>query len=254
TKVLVASILLHIGGALKHAFIDKDHTLARMTRGANAPARATGVPHARGPAIAALAIYMAGAGLAWSFATASAPEDVATEAATPATTSASTAALPTGNWQVTEGTLGFTINQMGSEVTGSFANWTADIRFDEVATEGSHGSVSVTIDTTSLTLGSVTDQAKAADFFDVATHPTATFDARILPAETGYLADGILTLRGVTAPLQLPFDLLIAGDVATMTGTTQIDRRTFGMGATYGDESTVGFNATVSTNLIAKRN
>jgi cytochrome b561/polyisoprenoid-binding protein YceI len=253
TKVLVASILLHIAGALKHAFIDKDRTLARMTRGANAPDRATGAAHARGPAFAALAIYVAGAGLAWSMAKTEAPPTTAStaEVASPAQATASAA---TGNWTVTEGTLGFAINQMGSEIQGSFANWSADIRFDEVATEGSHGSVTVTIDTTSLTLGSVTDQAKAADFFDVATHPTATFDARILPAETGYLADGVLTLRGVTAPLQLPFDLVIAGNVATMTGTTQIDRRTFGMGATYGDESTVGFNATVTTNLVATRN
>lgn len=246
TKVLALSILLHIAGALKHVIIDKDATLARMTRGAQAPSRANGAAHAHWPALAALAVYVAGAGLAWSMASAKAPATAPTVAeATPATT---------GNWTVTEGTLGFAINQMGSEIQGSFANWSADIRFEEVVTEGSHGSVSVTIDTTSLTLGSVTDQAKAADFFDVATHPTATFDARILPTETGYLADGVLTLRGVTAPLQLPFDLLIAGNVATMTGTTQIDRRTFGMGATYGDEATVGFNATVTTNLVATRN
>lgn len=252
TKVLVASILLHIAGALKHAFIDKDATLARMTRGAHAPARPSGARHARAPAVAALAIYAAGAGLAWSMAgtdstaPAAATEQTAEEpAATPA---------PTGNWQVTEGTLGFAINQMGSTVQGSFATWTADITFDETATGGSHGTVTVTIDTTSLTLGSITDQAKAADFFDVATHPTATFTAAILPATTGYLADGTLSLRGVTAPLQLPFDLTITGDTATMTGTTPIDRRTFGMGATYGDESTVGFTATVTANLTAKRN
>ena len=246
TKVIAASILLHIAGALKHVFIDKDATLSRMTRGTKAPARATGAAHARTPAIAALAIYAAGAGLAWSMAGTTLPEVIPQSA--PATTAT------TGNWHVTEGALGFAINQMGSAVQGTFATWTADITFDEQATGGSHGTVTVTIDTTSLTLGSVTDQAKAADFFDVATHPTAIFAANILPAAEGYIADGTLTLRGVTAPLQLPFALTITGDTATMTGTTPIDRRIFGMGASYGDEATVGFNATVTATLTATRN
>ena len=33
TKVLIASILLHVAGALKHALIDRDQTLARMLPG-----------------------------------------------------------------------------------------------------------------------------------------------------------------------------------------------------------------------------
>ncbi len=247
TKILVVSILLHIAGALKHVFLDRDQTLARMTRGVNAPDRATGATHARGPAVAAAAIYVAGAGLAWSMAGAEAP----VIAAAPAETAV---AAGTGNWQVTEGTLGFAINQMGSEIKGNFAIWNADITFDEVAVDNSHGTVTVTIDIASLTLGSVTDQAKGPDFFDAATHPTATFTANIMPAATGYLADGTLNLRGVTAPLQLPFTLTIDGDTATMSGTTVIDRRAFGMGASYGDEATVGFNATVTANLTATRN
>jgi cytochrome b561/polyisoprenoid-binding protein YceI len=245
TKILVASILLHITGALKHVFIDRDHTLARMTRGIDAPTRATGAAHARGPAVAALAIYVAGAGLAWSMAGSEAPAPTA---------STETAAATTGNWQVSEGTLGFAINQMGSAVQGTFATWTADITFNETPTDGSHGTVTVTIDIASLTLGSITDQAKGPDFFDLANHPTATFTANILPATEGYLADGTLNLRGVTMPLQLPFTLQINGDSATMTGTTTIDRRQFGMGQTYADEATVGFNATVTTNLTATRN
>jgi polyisoprenoid-binding protein YceI len=112
----------------------------------------------------------------------------------------------------------------------------------------------VTIDINSLTLGSITDQAKGPDFFDAATHPTATFTANILPAEGGYLADGTLNLRGVTLPLQLPFTLTIDGDTATMAATVDIDRREYGMGATYADESTVGFNAAVAVNLTATRN
>jgi cytochrome b561/polyisoprenoid-binding protein YceI len=246
TKILVTSILLHICGALKHAFIDRDGTLARMTAGRDAPVQARGVAHSRAPMLAALGIYAVGAGVAWSMAGAG-PEVAAT------TPPAEQAAAAAGNWQVTEGTLGFSIKQMGSDVSGSFATWNADITFDETATDGKNGTVTVTIDTASLTLGSITDQAKGPDFFDVATHPTATFTATILPAGDSYVADGTLELRGVTAPLQLPFTLAMNGDTATMTGITTIDRRSFGLGASYADEASVGFNATVTVNLTATR-
>jgi cytochrome b561/polyisoprenoid-binding protein YceI len=252
TKILVASVLLHIAGALKHAFVDRDGTLARMVTGQKAPPVARGVAHHRAPMLAAIGLYAIGAGVAWSMV--SATPEAATTATAAATTTAAPAATDTaaGNWQVTEGTLGFSIKQLGSDVSGTFATWTADITFDPAATDGNHGQVTVTIDMASLTLGSVTDQAKGPDFFDVAGHPTAIFAATIRPAGEGsYVADGTLTMRGVTAPLQLPFSLVITGDTATMTGMTTIDRRTFGMGASYADESSVDFNAAVTVNLTA---
>ena len=38
-----------------------------------------------------------------------------------------------------------------------------------------------------------------------------------------------------------------------MTGSTTLDRRAFGIGASYGDEATVGFNVGVTVELTAKR-
>ena len=243
TKLLVASILLHIAGALKHHFIDRDATLLRMMRGTAAPAAPQSHPRSRAPLLAALLIYTAGAGLAYALLPAIASQPAST--AQPAATS--------GNWQVTTGTLAFNVNQMGSAVDGNFADWAAEITFDEAATDGKHGQVAVSIDLASLTLGSVTDQTKGPEFFDVALHPTATFTADILPAATGYEAKGTLTLHGISRPLSLPFTLHIDGDSATMQGTAQLDRRDFGIGAGYEDESTVGFAVTVTVNLTATR-
>ena len=243
TKLLVASVLLHIAGALKHHLIDRDATLLRMTRGTAAPATPQAASRSRAPLLAALLIYTAGAGLAYALLPAPTAQPVTT--AQPAATA--------GNWQVTKGSLAFNVNQMGSAVDGSFANWTAEITFDETATNGKHGQVTVTIDLASLSLGSVTDQAKGPEFFDVATHPSATFTADILPATAGYEAAGTLTLHGAEQPLALPFTLQISGDSARMQGTAQLDRRDFGIGAGYADESTVGFFVTVTVDLTAKR-
>lgn len=242
TKLLAASILLHIAGALKHHFIDKDATLRRMLAGASAPATPKHPARGKAPLAAALLAYLAGAGLTYAMLP-PAPE----------TATAEPAATTRGNWSVTEGTLGFSINQMGAAVEGSFASWTAAITFNESASNGKHGQVTVTIDTTSLSLGSVTDQAKGPEFFDTAAHKTATFTADILPSPTGYTAEGNLTLHGISHPVALPFTLQITGDTATMTGTTSLDRRDFGIGAGYADEETVGFTATITVALTAKR-
>ncbi len=164
-----------------------------------------------------------------------------------------TTTAETGSWTVDEGTLEITVKQLGSDVTGSFTDWSASINFDEAATDGKHGDVTVQIAITSLTLGSVTSQALGPDFFAAETHPTATFTAEILAADDGYTADGTLTLKGVEVPVTLPFTLDIDGDTARMTGATTLDRRAFAIGETYPDESSVGFTVGVDVSLIATR-
>lgn len=242
TKLLVAAILLHVAGALKHALIDRDITLARMWRGTPAPAMPR-PRHSRAPVLAALAVYAAGTGLAVAI---TQPEvrPVAEPAAL---------AQTTGNWQVADGSLGLSVRQMGAGVQGRFDRWSADITFDDGVTEGAAGRVIVTIDTASLTLGSVTAQAQGPEFLNTATHATAVFEADITRSPEGYTASGPLTLAGATAPVTLTFDLTITGDSAAMTGTATLDRRAFGIGATYPDEGTVGFEVVVTVALTATR-
>jgi len=241
SKLLIGSVLLHVAGALKHALIDRDHTLSRMLRGTSAGKGSA----PRAPAFAAGLVYAAVGTLALILATGGDEPARAAIAPTPAATA--------GNWQVQSGSLGFTVRQMGAEVSGQLPDWHATITFDETPVNGVNGHVTVAIDLTRLTLGSVTDQAKGPEFFDTATHPTATFDADILPADTGYEAKGTLTLRGATVPVTLPFTLTTADNTATMTGATTLDRRAFGMGASYSDEATVGFVVEVTTTLTARR-
>jgi cytochrome b561/polyisoprenoid-binding protein YceI len=247
TKLLAASILLHVAGALKHHFVDRDATLQRMLRGVAAPDQPVSRPHGLTPFLAAVAVYAAGAGLAVA---------LMPGATTPTTEVSATAPVPAataGNWQVTEGTLTFDVAQMGAKVQGSFAKWTADISFDETPQNGKNGAVTVTIDTTSLALGSVTKQATEKEFFDTAAHPTATFTADILREAETYIANGTLTLRGVTKPVALPFTLEIDGQTAKMSGQIALDRRDFGMGASYPDEKSVGFEVLVNVSLTATK-
>lgn len=242
SKIMIASILLHIAGALKHHFIDKDATLRRMWFGRS---EAPLVPVHKGSfaapvgAVVVFALATGGAAAAGLFRD---HETVPTEAL----------AAVASEWTVTEGQIGISVTQLGSPVAGSFADWTAAISFDPDAA-GTAGEVTTTIAISSLTLGSVTSQAMGADFFDSATYPTATFTGAILADAGNYTADGTLTIKGATVPVSFPFDLTVDGDTAQMNGTLTLDRRDFAVGASMADESSLGFTVEVTLAVTATR-
>lgn len=246
-RVLAASILLHVAGALKHHFVDKDVTLRRMWFGSS-ESTANGATHHA-------ALPFAGALAAWVFAIA---VGFALNVYAPhhdAVSSSGAAVLQEvqSDWTVQEGQLEITVTQLGSEVTGSFADWTASISFDETAQGPNLGEVDVTVSIGSLTLGSVTSQAMGPDYFDAETFPTARFRAQINPAPDGYVADGTLTIRDQTVPLKLFFSLQIVDDTAEMQASTALDRRDFGIGMNMADEGSLKFGVAVNVSLTARR-
>ncbi|SMX51070.1 cytochrome b/b6 domain-containing protein [Actibacterium lipolyticum] len=244
-RVLLVSILLHVAGALKHHFVDRDATLKRMWFATKeAPQTSPHTTH-HAPRIAAVFVYVLAIGIGAAMGLLSHHDD-------PVTAQPQLASVDSG-WTVQDGTLGIQIHQFGSTVDGSFTDWTAAINFTEQATNGVHGDVTVEISIPSLTLGSVTSQALGPDFFDAATFATATFNATIEPHEAGYAADGTLTLKGQEMPVTLLFDLTIEGDTATMSGKTTLDRRDFAIGNNYADESSLAFPVEVTVNLTAVR-
>lgn len=246
TKILGVTVLLHVAGALKHHVIDRDATLRRMWFGAS---QVEGLPpevFARAPIIAAMAIYLAALGVASALAFGDRHDAVATA---PAAEVVET----TGTWAVQDGSLAITVRQLGSDVGGSFSDWSAEIVFDEAAAGPVKGRVDVRIAIGSLTIGSVTAQALAPEFFDAETFPTASYAGEIVETEAGYRVAGLLSLKGVEAEVPLDFTLAIAEGVARVEGGTTMDRRSFGIGVGYDDESSVGFDVGVSVSLTAIR-
>ncbi len=242
SKIMVGAILLHIAGALKHQFVDKDTTLKRMWFGTS-DAASHGVHQGSLAApLAAIVIYVlaTGAGAAAGlYTTKSGVPQVALEQVS-------------SEWTVNEGNIGITITQFGSPVAGAFEDWTAATTFDETAT-GVLGDVETTISIGSLQVGSVTNDALGTDFFNAESFPTALFAADIIADGDGYIADGTLTIKDITAPLSLPFALTIDGDTAEMTGSVTIDRRTFQIGQSMSDESNLAFAVAVDIALTATR-
>ncbi|MEM9581897.1 MAG: cytochrome b/b6 domain-containing protein [Pseudomonadota bacterium] len=246
-RVLVLSFLLHLIGALKHHFLDKDVTLKRMLPGRAHLAPAAAIPHKRSPLtlVAAGGVYAIAITVGASLGLFAMQE----RAAAPALEAAES------EWVVQDGTLGVTVKQLGSDVQGSFADWTAAINFNETPdANGKHGDVDVTISIPSLTLGSVTGQALGSDFLDAEKHQTAKFKADITSDGGAYLASGMLTIRETSAPVALPFELTLEGETAQMNGQTSVNRIDFGIGnGTQPTEGSLAFDVIISVALTATR-
>lgn len=245
-KVLIGAVSLHIIGALKHHFVDRDSTLRRMLPGEPAVGPMPSQNHSKAPVVAAVAIWFAAIALGIGLGVVGGKGDA--QAA-----QAPTLEQVSSQWQVQDGIIEISVVQFGSEVSGSFADWTAAITFDEALDMGTAGEVITTVAIPSLKIGSVTDQAMGPDFFNAKNHPTAVFKADINFEADGYVAQGTLTIKDHTIPVALPFSLHIQDDVAQMQGKLTLDRRDFGIGQGVTDASTLAFDVTIQIQLTATR-
>jgi len=172
------------------------------------------------------------------------------EAAAPARTA------PAWTVDKSQSRLGFTGTYDGTPFTGQFGAWDARILFDPADLGASMADV--TIETGSASTGDPDhdEHLPGPSWFSVKVFPQASFRTESISA-TGpdaYVAQGALTIRGVTQPVSLPFTLAIAGDIATMSGKLTLDRTAFGLGAgAYGGGDMVAPEVTVNVELTARR-
>ena len=171
-----------------------------------------------------------------------------------ATDDAAKAAVP---WRIQSGgQLGFKADYSGSAVDGAFKRWDGDILFSPDDLPNSR--ISVTIDLASVdTADSQRDDTLRSDgFFDVATHPKATFRSTRITHRGGkaYRAAGTLSLHGQQRPVTVDFTLDIKGDDATVAGTAPLSRTAFGVGTgEWADTGTIKDAVGVTFRFKAKR-
>lgn len=146
--------------------------------------------------------------------------------ASPALAVTQWAAVPDPNAIAWEGTQG------GGALAGHCSKFEADIAFDPAALTRS--AVKVVIDTAACQTGDAQKDGYLPQegWFNVSAFPNAVFEAKTFRHEGGdkYVADGTLTLKGVTKKVELPFTLTIDGDKAHVVGETTLQRLAFGVG------------------------
>ncbi|GBQ89070.1 YceI family protein [Gluconobacter albidus] len=128
--------------------------------------------------------------------------------------------------------IGFSGTQTGNTFTGHFGKFDGTVSLDPAHPEDGHATITINI-ASATTADRQRDSAMPrSDWFNVASFPTATFEARSFRAKGGnaYEAVGTLTIRGVSRPETLPFTLDINGPTAHAKGHLDLIRSAFGIG------------------------
>jgi polyisoprenoid-binding protein YceI len=125
----------------------------------------------------------------------------------------------------------FTGAKKAGKHDGGFKTFTGTI--DQSGTDFTKATVTLEIDMNSVFTDNpqVTNHLKTPDFFDVRTHPKATFTSTsIKPTTAGgatHEITGNLTLHGVTKPVTVPVKVTTAAGGTTLEGTFTIKRHDF---------------------------
>jgi len=136
----------------------------------------------------------------------------------------------------------FSITHMAvSNIHGRFGHVDATVNYNEA--DATKSTVTATIDVTGIDTGedARNNHLKTADFFDVATYPTATFTSTAVAKNaSGLTINGNLTLHGVTKPVVLmadgprgPAPGMDHKPHAGFSATTTIKRSDFGIGSKF---------------------
>lgn len=148
-------------------------------------------------------------------------------------------------------TLGFSNTFQGESFNGQFGQWTAAISYDAANLASSKFDVEVTLASVKTGDADRDGALPGPDFFDTAKFPKAHFVTTGFRKSGGkVIADGTLTLRGVTKPVSLEVTFKPQGSGATLDVAGTVKRLDFGVGTgDYADTSVIGGDVKVIAHL-----
>lgn len=225
--VLIALLLLHIGAALRHQFVQHDHIMRRMWPDFGHPATKDGVRTFAGLVVVGMlcsVLYKAASTIE--------PSVNANDATRVALTSKS---------HVT-----FTLVLMGEALQGQFESSEVSVNLDLDDPAGSNLKASVQTASGKTGNPQVDDALPEADWFDVINHPVATFQSTMFSAKgpDTFEVAGKLSIRNITRDVS--FALSVDRGAGKATGSFPINRLDFNIGATdQPDDEYAGLNVVI---------
>ncbi|HEY1709747.1 MAG TPA: YceI family protein [Rhizomicrobium sp.] len=167
-------------------------------------------------------------------------------------------AWATPQWTVDHGKskLGFAVQWSGEAFAATFKSWKADIAFDPADLAHSHVTVLIDVGSEASAFPDNDEGLKGPQGFDPGKFPTAKFEAAKFTHGQGnaYVADGTLSLHGVTKHITLPFTLTITGNTAHMVGKAVLARPDFGLAqGEFSGETPIAHAVTVNVDLTASK-
>ncbi len=151
-------------------------------------------------------------------------------------------------------TLGFSGSYQGEKFSGKFPRFSAKVALDMA--DLASAKLEVEIDVTSVTTGNADydGELKGSAFFDYAKFPKARFVSTTVKESAGALvADGTLTIRDKSKPVQITLGFKPAGATATLDVQATLKRLDFDVGTgDWADTSLIGGDIAVTAHLALK--
>lgn len=163
-------------------------------------------------------------------------------------------------WTVdySESALQFRAKHVGEMFTGSFSQFAAAIKLDP--DNPADGTVHVVVDVSSIDAKDDDRNANLPEknWFNVAQFPMAIFKSSDIQKTDagGYIANGTLSIKGISQSSRLNFTLDISDDDALAKGETRLMRPDFKLGtdsSDFANEDWVGFPVKVMFTIAASR-
>ncbi|MCC2096977.1 MAG: YceI family protein [Hyphomicrobiales bacterium] len=252
---LTFAIALHLAGAFKQHFIAGNSVVKNMVWGANEP-----LPDKEPMVAGRAAAVSAGcaAAILLVLVTAFAPTKLANTASFAPRPTVAASKAQKWEWTLDHAKSKLTIvaKHDGQEFSANFARFDAKIVFDPANPQDA--TIEARIDSKSFISG-LPDRdeiTRKGDWLDAKGHPHALWKSTAVAREPdgSYLAQGRLTIRGVSTEVPLRFTLKIEKQRATATGTTSFDRRKIQLGrGEYTDTDKFHPRVTVRIHIEATR-
>jgi polyisoprenoid-binding protein YceI len=136
-------------------------------------------------------------------------------------------------WQADQnsGTLDFVATQAGARFQGHFSEFAVRLDFDSLLPANARLDVTITMRSADTADADRDEVLHGADFFSVAQFPKAEYHAVGFKRDgKAWVASGLLTLRGMTKPVVVSFELEPTSPGLHMQGHSAVHRLEFGVG------------------------
>jgi len=212
-KALIVLAFVHVAAALKHALVDRDGALRRISSKLSI-----------GIFVVVLALgllFLARPGMA----SGSGPDP----------------AIPAA-WRIDHASshVRFTAVQAGATFDGEWRTWTAELRFAPSQLDASSFDVTITVASVETRDRERNELLMEAEWFDSEAHPQVYYRAaRFVDLGDGsFRADGELVVKGKSTPVPLDFTIVQDGNRYVLDGHTRLDRLELRVGTGEWEDTT----------------
>lgn len=182
-------------------------------------------------------------------------------------TAFSTQAQQAPEWNLDKAhtTVTFDIKHFFNTVTGKFTDYSGEFYFDQNNLQASKFTFTIPVKSINTNNDKRDEHLRSEDFFHAEQYPNITFESRNFEHRAGenkYVAQGDLTIRGVTKRVNVPFEVTGRMDHPMREGTevmglsfnTSLDRTDYNVGVgDWASTAVVGDNVDVRINMELTR-